>query len=73
MRSANLERQCYTKDCEAMATYACMRCGKPLCPQHAHLVRLERRVDTNEQTHDLPTLARLPSQFKIYAFCVRCR
>jgi hypothetical protein len=73
MRSTNLERQCYTTGCEAHAAYACMRCGKPLCPQHAHLSRLERRLTTGELTHDLPALAHLPSQFKVYAFCLRCR
>jgi len=67
------DRQCYTKDCEAPAEYGCMRCGKPLCPQHAHLIRLERRQGASEQAHDLPALARLPSQFKTYAFCLRCR
>jgi len=66
------ERQCYTKDCAALAEYACMRCGKPLCPAHAHLMRLERRLDTREYPHDLPALARLPSQIKTYAFCLRC-
>jgi len=66
------ERQRYTKGCEAQAEYACMSCGKPLCPQLAHLLRLERRLSTREHTHDLPTLARLPSQSKTYAFCERC-
>jgi hypothetical protein len=66
------ERQCYTKDCEALAEYACMRCGKLLCPQHAHLMRLERRLDTREQPRDLKSLARAPSQMKAYAFCARC-
>jgi hypothetical protein len=66
------ERRCYTKDCEALAEYACMRCGKPLCPQHAHLLRLERRLSAREYTQDLPSLARLPSQIKTYAFCLRC-
>ena len=43
------------------------RCAR----QHAHLLRLERRLDTREHTHDLPSLARLPSQIKTYAFCLR--
>jgi hypothetical protein len=67
------ERQCSTKDCEALAEFACMRCGKPLCQSHAYLIRLERRLDTSKHTRDLPALARLPSQIKTYAFCLRCR
>ena len=73
MQSTVRERQCYTKDCETLAEYVCVRCGKPLCPQHAHLVRLERRVDIREHPHDLPSLARLPSRIKTYAICARCR
>jgi len=72
MQSTVRERRCYTKDCDAQAEFACMRCGKSLCAAHAHLMRLERRLDTREHTHDLPALARLPSQIKIYAFCLRC-
>jgi hypothetical protein len=67
------ERQCAAKDCDALAEYVCMRCGKPLCSQHAHLVRLERRLDTSQHTRTLPSLARLPSQIKTYALCLRCR
>ena len=66
------ERQCYTKDCDVQAEFACTRCGKPLCAAHAHLVCLERRLDTSRHTRDLPALARLPSQIKTYAFCLRC-
>jgi hypothetical protein len=72
MQSTVRERRCYTKDCAAQAEYACMRCGKPLCAAHAHLLRLERRLSAREDTHDLPSLARLPSQIKLYAFCARC-
>jgi hypothetical protein len=49
-----------------------MRYGKPLCAEDAHLIRLERRMDTHEYTPDLPALARLPSQIKICVFCLRC-
>jgi len=73
MRVIGRDRLCYTTGCDAPAEFACMRCGKPLCREHAHLVRLERRLDTSEHTHDLPALARLPSQIKTYAFCLRCR
>jgi len=73
MRVMSRERLCYTTGCEAPAEFSCMRCGKPLCRSHAYLSRLERRLDTSEQTHDLPALARLPSQIKTYAFCLRCR
>jgi hypothetical protein len=73
MRVIGQDRMCYTRGCEAPAEFACMRCGKPLCREHAHLMRLERRLDTREQTHDLPALARLPSQISTYAFCLRCR
>jgi hypothetical protein len=65
-------RQCSTKDCDALAEHVCMRCSKPLCPQHVHLVRIERRLDTRESTPDLPSLSRLPSQLKTYALCNRC-
>jgi len=71
MQSTVRERQCYTKDCNAQAEFACTRCGKPLCAAHAHLVRLERRLDIGELAQDLPSLARLPSQIKTYAFCLR--
>jgi len=73
MGATSREHQCYTKGCEARAEYACMSCGKPLCPQHARLIRLERRLDTRELTYSLPSLARLPSQIKTYALCLRCR
>lgn len=73
MRITSQSRLCYTTGCETQAEHACMRCGKPLCGSHAHLIRLARRLDTSEHTHDLPALARLPSQMKIYAFCLRCR
>jgi hypothetical protein len=66
------ERQCYIKGCEAQAEYACMRCGKPLCKDHAHLISLERRVGARELTEG-GSLARLPSEVKVYAFCQRCR
>jgi hypothetical protein len=72
MQSTARERQCYTKECEALAECASMRCGKPLCQSHTHLIRLERRLDTSKHTRDLPSLARLPSQIKTYAFCLRC-
>jgi hypothetical protein len=71
MQTTLRERQCSTKDCDAQAELACIRCGKPLCAAHAHLVRLERRLDTREHTQDLSSLARLPSQIKTYAFCLR--
>ncbi len=71
MQSMVQERQCYTKDCGIQAEFACMRCGKPLCAAHAHLVRLERRMDTREHTHGLPAMARVPSQIKTYVFCLR--
>jgi hypothetical protein len=54
MRVIGLDRLCYTTGCEAPAEFACMRCGKPLCREHAHLIRLERRLDTREHIHDLP-------------------
>jgi len=72
MQSTVRERQCYTKDCDMQAEFACMRCGKSLCAAHARLMRLERRLDTSRHTRDLPALARLPSQIKTYAFCLRC-
>jgi hypothetical protein len=65
------ERQCYVKGCEAMAEFACMRCGKPLCESHAYLIRIERRLDPSEHMAGRP-LARLPSEVKTYAFCQRC-
>ena len=71
MQSTARERQCHTKDCDAQAEFACTRCGKPLCAAHARLVRLERRLDTDELAHDLPALARLPSQIMTFAFCLR--
>jgi hypothetical protein len=71
MQSTVRERQCYTKDCAAQAEFACTRCGKPLCAAHAHLVRLERRLDICDLAQDLPALARVPSQIKTYAFCLR--
>jgi hypothetical protein len=66
------ERQCSAKDCEALSEFACMRCGKPLCPSHAHLISLERRMNPSEHLEGGP-LARLPSEVKTYAFCLRCR
>jgi hypothetical protein len=73
MRVTTRERRCYFTGCEAQVEFSCMRCGKPLCRSHVHLIRLERRLDTSEHTHDLPALARLPSQIKTCAFCPRCR
>jgi hypothetical protein len=66
------ERQCYAKGCATQAEFACMRCGKPLCKDHAHLISLERRGDARARTEG-GALARLPSEIKIYAFCQRCR
>jgi hypothetical protein len=72
MGPAPRERQCSAKDCEALAEFACMRCGKPLCPSHARLISLERRLDPSERTEG-GALERLPSEVKTYALCLRCR
>ena len=71
MQSTVQERQCYTKDCDIQAEFACTRCGKPLCAAYAHLIHLERRMDTHEHTYGLPALVRVPSQIETYAFCLR--
>jgi hypothetical protein len=56
--TALMTRGDHHADRGAQGEFACMRCGKLVCQNHAYLIPLERRTDKHKDTHDLPALTR---------------
>ena len=68
-----LDQSCYVEGCAAHADFRCTRCGQPCCAAHVRHVPLQRRAAPDETAPDGLELTHLPSQIRVYTFCLRCK